>query len=86
MSNNRTLTQDEQNKLKRLVDEGVKNALHIKDLRDSFRDTVKAVAEELEIKPKVINRAIRASLNSSLEAEKEELESVEEVLVVSGRA
>jgi biopolymer transport protein ExbB/TolQ len=86
MSNNRTLTQDEQNKLKRLVDEGVKNALHIKDLKDSFRDTVKAVAEELDMKPKVINHAIRSALNSNIEQEKEHLESVEEVLAVTGRA
>lgn len=82
----RTLTQEEQNKLKRLVDEAISNAQHIKDLRDSFKDTVKAVAEELDLKPKTINKAIKMAMNASLEAEKEELETAEEILVNAGRA
>lgn len=73
-------------KLKRVIDEGVNQAQHIKDMRESFRDTVKAVAEELNLKPKEINRAIRAAHNASLEADKEELENVEEILAMSGRA
>jgi hypothetical protein len=83
---NRTLTQDEQNKLKRLVDEAINNAQHIKDLRESFRDTVKAVAEELDMKPKTINKAIKMAMNASLEAEKEELEEAEDILINAGRA
>ncbi len=81
-----TLTQDDQNKLKRLVDEAINNAQHIKDLRESFRDTVKAVAEELNLKPKEINKAIRLAVSATLEAEKEELENAEEILVMAGRA
>lgn len=83
---NRTLTQDEQNKLKRLVDEAISNAQHIKDLREAFRDTVKAVAEELDMKPKTINKAIKMAMNASLEAEKEELEEAEDILINAGRA
>lgn len=81
-----TLTAEDQNKLRRLVDEGVHQIQHVKDLREAFRDTVNAVAEELNMKPKEINKAIKAAFNASLEADKEELERVEEILVASGRA
>ncbi len=81
-----TLTAEDQKKLRRLVDEGVQQTQHIKDLREAFRDTVKAVAEELNMKPKEINKAIKAAFSASLEADKEELERVEEILVASGRA
>lgn len=80
------LTAEDSKKLKRVVDEGVALTQRIKDERESFRDLVKVVAEELNLKPKEINRAIRAAFNASLEADKEELNRVEEILAATGRA
>lgn len=81
-----TLTAEDTKKLKRIVDEGLKITQEIADLKDGFKDTVKAVAEELNMKPAVINRAIRTAHKASLEADKETMQEVEEVLASVGRA
>jgi transposase-like protein len=81
-----TLTAEDTKKLKRIVDEGLKLTQEIKDLKEGFRDTVKAVAEELDIKPASINKAIRTAFKASLEAEKESVTEIEEILALVGRA
>ena len=47
----RTYGPDEKAKLERLVNEGATVMQEIEDLQTGLRDTVKAIAEELEIKP-----------------------------------
>ena len=42
---------EEQAKLKRIIDEGANVLPEVEDLNSGLKDTVKAVAEELEIKP-----------------------------------
>lgn len=81
-----TLTAEDTKKLKRVVDEGLKLTQELKDLKDGFKDTVKAVAEELDMKPAVINKAIRIAFKASLEAEKESVVEIEELLALVGRA
>ena len=81
-----TLTPEDAKKLKRVIDEGLKITQEVEDLKGSFKDTVKAVAEELGLKPAVINKAIRVAFKASLEAEKENVNEVEIVLAAAGRA
>lgn len=81
-----TLTPEDAKKLKRVIDEGLKITQEVEDLKGGFKDTVKAVAEELGLKPAVINKAIRVAFKASLEAEKENVNEVEEVLALVGRA
>ena len=45
-------------KLKRIVQEGIHVTQEVDTLKEGLRDTVKAVAEELGIKPYVLNKAI----------------------------
>ena len=86
MSLESNLTPEDAKKLKRVIDEGVKLTQEVKDLKDGFRDTVKAVAEELNLKPKQVNKAIRLAFSASLEEEKESMNDVEEILALVGRA
>ena len=58
----RTYGAEEKAKLERLVNEGVTVLQEIEDLNAGLKDTVKAVAEELDIKPGLINKAIKLSL------------------------
>lgn len=81
-----TLTAEDTKKLKRIIDEGLKIMQEVEDLKSGFRDTVKAVAEELSLKPAVINKAIRTAHKASLKADKEAVNEVEEVLAAVGRA
>ena len=81
-----TLTAEDTKKLKRIIDEGLKITQEVSDLKEGFRDTVKAVAEELNLKPAVINRAIKVAYKATLEADKDAMNEVEEVLAAVGRA
>ena len=58
----RTYGAEEKAKLERLVQEGVTVMQEIEDLQGGLKDTVKAVAEELDIKPALINKAIKIAL------------------------
>ena len=49
---------DEKAKLERLVNEGATVLREIEDLSTGLKETVKAIAEELDIKPALINKAI----------------------------
>ena len=49
---------EEKAKLERLINEGSTVLREIEDLKEGLKETVKAVAEELEIKPSIINKAI----------------------------
>lgn len=81
-----TLSAEDTKKLKRVIDEGLKITQEVADLKDGFKDVVKAVAEELQLKPADINKAIRVAFKATLEAEKEGVNTVEEILAAVGRA
>ena len=51
-----------------------------------MRDTVKAVAEELDIKPALLSKAIAVAFKESLAAEKHDIEELEELLAVAKKA
>jgi len=55
----RTYGAEEKAKLERLVNEGVTVLQEVEDLNAGLKETVKAVAEELDIKPSLINKAIK---------------------------
>ena len=50
---------EEKAKLERLINEGSNVLRELEDLNEGLKETVKAVAEELQIKPSWINKAIR---------------------------
>lgn len=80
---NRTFTQDELLKIRHVVQEGVRTQQEITDLREGLRDTVKHISEELDIKPKIINDAIKAKFKDDLLDKKEALDAVEDLIVMS---
>lgn len=51
--------QDEKSKLKRVIEEGSVVMREVEDLNAGLADTVKAVAEEMDIKATVLKRAIK---------------------------
>ena len=50
---------EEKAKLERLINEGSTVLREVEDLQEGLKETVKAVAEELNIKTSIINRAIK---------------------------
>ena len=79
----KTLNTEEQAKVKNVIESGIKVKQEVKDLSDGLRDTVKAVAEELEIKPALLTKAIQVAFKESLDSEKQDIEELEELLVIA---
>jgi len=81
----RTYGAEEKAKLERLVNEGVTVLQEIEDLQAGLKDTVKAVAEELDIKPALINKAIKIAQKGDWERVADEFDDLETLVATVGR-
>lgn len=85
MAFNKTFNTEEQARLKKLIDEGMQVTYEIETLREGLRETVKAIAEEMELKPGVINKAIRIAHKASWTDEYDKFDELETILETVGR-
>ena len=74
---------EEKAKLERLIKEGSTVLREIEDLSEGLKDTVKAVAEELQVKPSVINRAIKIAHKGDWSTYNEDWEEIEAILDIT---
>ena len=81
----RTYGPEEQAKLKRIIDEGANVLSEVEDLNSGLKDTVKAVAEELNIKPSLINKAIKIAQKGDWAAHAEAFDDLETLVVTVGK-
>lgn len=81
----RTYGAEEKAKLERLVNEGVTVLQEIEDLKTGLSETVKHVAEELDIKPSLINRAIKIAQKGDWERVASEFDDLETLVVTVGK-
>lgn len=81
----RNFSEAEKKKLKELISEGVQVQTEVETLKEGLSDTVKAIAEELDVKPATINKAIRTAYKADLEQKREALSDMEDILVAVGR-
>ncbi len=72
-------------KLTQLINEGVSVMQEVEDLNAGLSDTIKAIAEELEIKPSVLKKAVRIALKSKLGETNKENEELNSILETVGR-
>jgi len=82
----KTFNSEETAKITQVINDGIKVKQEVKDLSDGLRDTMKAVADELEIKPAVLSKAINIAFKESLSSEREDFEDVEHLLAVAKKA
>lgn len=80
-----TFSQSDVEKLKRLITEGIQVQQEIDTLKEGMKDTVKAIAEEMEIKPAVLNKAIRVAYKAELAKHRQEFDDLETILESVGR-
>lgn len=81
----RTFNQEAKIKLTQLVNEGVSVLQEIETLNEGLTDTVKAIAEELEIKPSILKKAIRVAHKQRLNETNEENEELNTILTTVGK-
>ena len=81
----RTYGAEEKAKLERLVNEGITVLQEVEDLQTGLKDTVKAVAEELDVKPSLINKAIKIAKNGDWHQQYSDFEDLETIVTTVGK-
>ena len=72
-------------KLNQVINEGMTVMHEIETLTGGLNDTVKAIAEELDIKPNVLKKAIRLAHKSEFGREQQDHELLEQILTTVGK-
>ena len=85
MSNNRTFNAVETAKLNQIINEGMQVTMEIETLQGGLNDTVKAIAEELDIKPNILKKAIKLAHKSEFGREQQDHELLETILTTVGK-
>ena len=81
----RTFNPSEIAKLKQLMNEGIQVTGEVEALREGLNDTVKAISEEMDMKPATLNKAIRIAYKNEFAQVQDSFSAVEEVLQAVGR-
>ena len=76
----------EKAKIRQLIAEGVTVLQEVQDLNEGLNDTIKAVAEELEVKPSVIRKAIKIAQKDQWDQVFREFDDLETIVDISGHA
>lgn len=72
-------------KLTQLVNEGVGVLQEIETLNEGLNDTIKSIAEELEIKPSILKKAVKIAHKSRLNETNDENAELNTILETVGR-
>jgi hypothetical protein len=76
---------DQKIKLTQIINEGMQVMHEIDTLQGGLNDTIKAVAEELEIKPAVLKKAIKIAHKAEFGKAKQDHELLETILETVGK-
>jgi|TARA_B100001057_G_scaffold371012_1_gene375024 preprotein translocase subunit YajC len=81
----RNFNPEEKQKLMQIIKEGSQVLGEIDDLRGGLKDTVKAIAEEMEIKPAMINKAITIAHKDNYRSLQDDADLLDSILVAVGK-
>ena len=82
---NKSFNGEQKIKLTQIINEGMQVMHEIDTLQGGLTDTIKAIAEELEIKPAVLKKAIRVAHKAELVKTKQDQELLETILETVGK-
>jgi hypothetical protein len=81
----RIFTAEQTKKLEAIINEGMAVTMEIETLQGGLNDTVKAIAEELEIKPGILKKAIRIAHKAEFGRTQDDHELLEQILTQVGK-
>ena len=81
----KTFNSEQKLKLTQIINEGMQVMHEIDTLQGGLTDTIKAIAEELEIKPAVLKKAIRVAHKAEFGKTKQDQELLETILETVGK-
>lgn len=76
----RHFNEEERNKLKTLIKEAIGVKMEVETLNGGLKDTVKAIADEMQIKPAVLNRAINSAFKRDFDRARDDMDLIESIL------
>jgi transposase-like protein len=80
----RHYSEDDKARLKALVNEGCTVKTEIDTLNEGLNDTIKSIAEEMDIKPSMLKKVINTAYKRNLAEEREKFEELEDILTTLG--
>lgn len=81
----KTFSGDQKIKLTQIINEGIQVMAEVESLNAGLNETIKAVAEELEIKPALLKKAIKVASKSKLGETNRDHEDLNTILETVGR-
>ena len=75
----------EKQKLIQIISQGSQVLGEVDDLRTGLRDTVKSLAEELELKPTLINKAISIAHKGNYQNLSDDMDTLDSILTAAGK-
>ena len=81
----RNFNDAEKQKLIQIISQGSQVLGEVEDLRSGLKDTVKAIAEELELKPALINKAISVAHRGNYQNIADDMDTLEIILNTAGK-
>jgi transposase-like protein len=72
-------------KLTQLINEGMQVMQEVETLNEGLNDTIKAIAEELEIKPAILKKAVRVAHKAKLGETNKDHEELNTILETVGK-
>jgi hypothetical protein len=81
----KTFSGEQKLKLTQIINEGMQVMHEIETLNGGLTDTIKAVAEEMEIKPAVLKKAIKLAHKAEFGKAKQDHELLETILETVGK-
>jgi hypothetical protein len=82
---NRVFTAEQTAKLTQIINEGMQVMHEIETLTGGLNDTVKAIAEEMEVKPSILKKAIKLAHKAEFGREQQDHELLEQILTTVGK-
>jgi hypothetical protein len=76
---------EEKAKLMQVINDGVQVKSEVESLNEGLRDTVKAVAEEIDVKPGLINKAISIAHKANWGEVSSDFDDLESIITITGR-
>lgn len=81
----RTFNNEAKIKLTQIINEGMSVLHEVEALNEGLNETIKAIAEELEIKPSILKKAIKVAHKSRLGETNKENEELNDILETVGK-
>jgi len=75
----------EKQKLIQIISQGSQVLGEVDDLKTGLRDTVKSLAEELELKPALINKAISIAHKGNYQNLSDDMDTLDSILAAAGK-